>query len=195
MITWIGVPFQSAIFYLTLSEKWFIESPDGFSLNLDFKFFPPASSVEGIKSVPSVCLPVCVYLCTLLAEPFEIRAQNVVDGLTLTISQLRSKLKVIGQSSRSLAWKTWFSDGLACTGTLSYVLWHHVRPHGTSLCDVVISLHYVMKPFDVFWKEYWQGGQTAGRPSTLRRFHLYIFTWMINFSYNNKIDKDLKVTL
>ncbi len=39
-------------------------------------FFPPASAVEGIKSVPSVCVCVCVCLSVsaLMIEPFELQA-------------------------------------------------------------------------------------------------------------------------
>ena len=65
-------------------------------------FFPPASAVEGIKSIP--CMRLCVYLSVsaLLAELFDIQTQNLVDGLTLTISRMSPKVKVIVQRSRSL---------------------------------------------------------------------------------------------
>ena len=46
-------------------------------LSLRGPFFPPASGVEGIKSVPSVCPCVCLCVClsfsSLTAEPFDIR--------------------------------------------------------------------------------------------------------------------------
>ncbi len=58
--------------------------------------FPPVSVVEGMESVPSVC--VSVY--ALMAEPFDIRFQNMVEALTL-ISWMSSKVNVIGQRSRS----------------------------------------------------------------------------------------------
>ena len=50
-----------------------------------YAFFPPASAVEGIKSVRSVCLCVCVCVCPLVnaltAEPFDVGSQNLVWGL------------------------------------------------------------------------------------------------------------------
>ena len=42
--------------------------------------FAPASAVEGIKAVMSVCVS------ALPAEQFDIRTQNLVEGLTMTIS-------------------------------------------------------------------------------------------------------------
>ncbi len=72
--------------------------------------FPPASAVEGIKSVPSVRLCVCLSFSSLTPEPFDVRTQNLVEGLTLTISQMSSMVKVIGQRSRSPGQKTWFLE-------------------------------------------------------------------------------------
>ena len=67
---------------------------------------PSASAVKGITSVPSVCVSVCVSVCLLVsalpAEPFDIPTQNLVEGLTLTISQTTLKVKVIGQRSGPL---------------------------------------------------------------------------------------------
>ena len=63
--------------------------------------FPPASAVEGIKSVPSVCVCVCVSVSALMAEPFDIQNQNLVEALTLIIFRMSLKVKVIGQRSRS----------------------------------------------------------------------------------------------
>ncbi len=37
-------------------------------------FFPPALAVEGMESVPSVC--VCLSVSALTAERFEVRTQN-----------------------------------------------------------------------------------------------------------------------
>ena len=63
------------------------------------------SAVEGIKSVPSVCVCVCPSVClsvsALLAEPFDIRTLNWVQEMTLIISWMSSKVKVMGQRSRS----------------------------------------------------------------------------------------------
>ena len=38
--------------------------------------------IEGIKLVPSVCLSVCVSVSALTAEPFDIRTQNSVEGIS-----------------------------------------------------------------------------------------------------------------
>ncbi len=47
----------------------------------------PALEVDGIKSVPSVCLCQCVYndllVTALTTEPFGIRTQNLVGGIDL----------------------------------------------------------------------------------------------------------------
>ncbi len=68
--------------------------------------FPPASAVEGIKSVLSVCVcvraSVCSSVSALTDEPFDIRTQNLVERLTLTISRMSLTVKVIGQRSRLL---------------------------------------------------------------------------------------------
>ena len=55
----------------------------------------------GDKSAESVCLSVS----GLTAEPFDIQTQNLVEALTLIISRISSKVKVIGQRSRSPHWK------------------------------------------------------------------------------------------
>ena len=63
--------------------------------------FPPVSAVEGIKSVPSVCVCVCLLVSALPAEPFNMRTQNLQELLTLTTTRMSLKVKVIGQRSRS----------------------------------------------------------------------------------------------
>ena len=47
--------------------------------------FPSASAVEGMESVPSVCvcLSVCLSVSALTAEPFDVEAQNLVEALTM----------------------------------------------------------------------------------------------------------------
>ncbi len=64
------------------------------------------SVVNGVKLVRSVCLCVGLLASSLLAEPFDIQTKNLVKGLTLTISWMSSKVKVIGQRSGSLGLKT-----------------------------------------------------------------------------------------
>ncbi len=41
---------------------------------------------------------VCVSISALMAEPFDEWTQNLVEGLALSISQIASMVKVIGQS-------------------------------------------------------------------------------------------------
>ncbi len=59
------------------------------------------SAVKGMESVPSVCVCVCLTVSALMAEPFDVQTQSLVEALTLIISRMNSKVKVIGQSSRS----------------------------------------------------------------------------------------------
>ncbi len=120
------------------------DKPFQFSIN---QFFPPALAVEGMESVPSVCVSVSA----LTAERFEVRTQNLVDACTLIISRMSLKVKVIGQRSRSPCWKTWIfdtSDGMAHVDSLS---WHKMS------FDVTPWYHDVS-----MGQEYWQGGHVAG---------------------------------
>ncbi len=48
--------------------------------------------------------PVRASVSALSIEPFDVQTQNLVQGLTLTISWTGWKVKVIGQRSRSLGW-------------------------------------------------------------------------------------------
>ncbi len=65
-------------------------------------FLPPASAVEVIETEPFVCLSVCMclFVSALTAEPFDTWSRNLVEGLTLIISDEfagqghRSKVKV-----------------------------------------------------------------------------------------------------
>ncbi len=65
--------------------------------------------------VPSaLCLCVYMSVSALMAEPFYIQTWYSEPGLTLTISRMSLKLKVICQRSRSLGWQMWFSDFQMC---------------------------------------------------------------------------------
>ncbi len=55
---------------------------------------------------------VCVSVSALPAEPFDIQTQNLVEALTLTISRMSLKVKVIGQRSRSPGRKNAISEVL-----------------------------------------------------------------------------------
>ncbi len=97
-------------------------------------FSPPASAVEVIKTVPSVCVCVCLSVSALTAEPCVVWSQNLAQGLTLIISWMSSKMKVIGQRSRSPGQKTWFPGFFSFEWTDTkpwHMVWHHV-----TLCDV-----------------------------------------------------------
>ncbi len=61
---------------------------------------PPASVVEVIGTVPSVCVCVSVSLSVsaLTAEPFEVWSRYLVQGLTMMTSWTSSMVKVLGQS-------------------------------------------------------------------------------------------------
>ena len=115
---------------------------------------------------------------------------------------MSSKVKVIGQRSRSSGWKTWFlliprwvdlcSFILSCHMTSCdimvghhYVMWRHSV---TSLCHVT-SQRDVMMSFDVFGQEYWQGGHDTGGPSTLRRFHFLWFFGCLDVYANEEKSK------
>ena len=54
-----------------------------------FFLLPPASAVEVIESVLSVCLSVCPSVSTLTAEPFDARSRNLTCMSTWTISRSR----------------------------------------------------------------------------------------------------------
>ncbi len=59
-------------------------------------FIPSCVSGRGHGTGP-VCVCAHVSVSALLAEPFHIRTRNLVDGLTLTISRMRLKVKRKGQ--------------------------------------------------------------------------------------------------
>ncbi len=67
-------------------------------------FIPSRVSGRGYKIGP-VCLCVrpcvCLLVSALTAEPFDIQTRNLVEALTLIISRMSSKIKVICQRSRS----------------------------------------------------------------------------------------------
>ena len=48
-----------------------------------------------------MCVCVCLFVSALTADPFDLWSQNLVHGLTLIISWMSSKVKVIRQRSRS----------------------------------------------------------------------------------------------
>ncbi len=144
--------------------------------------FPPASAVEGIKSVPCVCVSVCQLVGALMAEPFDVRTQNLVSWLTLTMSRMSSKVKVIGQSSRSPCYKKLFSDvfyGVMYVDPVCHDTWRHgttAGRHVTSWYDVMTSQHDVLTSFwRLLGKNTDKEGTSREGASTLRRFHFIYF--------------------
>ncbi len=103
------------------------------SLHADIWFLPPASAVEVIESVLSVCLWVCPSVSTLTTKSFEVRTRNFACVLTWTISRSSSRVKVIGQRSKPpgekmwcwgnstdffLIWKSWYKTLVVMSGRL-----------------------------------------------------------------------------
>ncbi len=68
--------------------------------------FPSRVSGRGYQ-IGAICLSVCRCVCvcasvsSLTSEPFDLRTQNLVHALTMMISQMSSKVKVIGLRSWS----------------------------------------------------------------------------------------------
>ena len=75
-------------------------------VNVKLHFFIPSRvSGRGYKIGP-VCVRVCVHVRLLVSaltdEPIAVQTHNSAEELTLTISRMSLKVKVIGQRSRSL---------------------------------------------------------------------------------------------
>ncbi len=87
-----------------------------------------------------VSLCVCLFVSTLTAEPFDKWSQNLVQGLTLIISQRSLLVRVTGQRSMSRGQRTSFSGfsdlseqisslGLCCDVMTSHdhmTSWDHI---------------------------------------------------------------------
>ncbi len=111
---------------------------EGGAKNVDIcqELLPPTSAVEVINTEPCVCVRPCVCLSVsaLMAKPCCIWSRNLVQGLAMIISWTSSKVKVIGQRSRSQGQKTSFSGFSDLSEQISSLgLW----------CDVMMS-HDVM---------------------------------------------------
>ncbi len=95
-----------------------------------------------------VCVCVCVHqlVSTLTAEPFDLRTQNSVEGLTLTKSRISSKVKVTGQSRHFLKYDfrmfLWYD---LCRLDRAFWLWHKTSwRHVTSQHDVLTSFKDIL---------------------------------------------------
>ena len=87
------------------------------------------------------------------AKPFDIWIENLASGCSWTIFRTSSKGKVIGQRSRSLGWKMWFSDNFACLfwferlDKISWsMMWHHRM---MSWCKLTSQNDVIMSKFNV----------------------------------------------
>ncbi len=133
-------------------------------LSTSNKFFPPASAVEGIKSVPSVCACVCLSVIQRShgwtvwhTDPkFDggVNLDNISDEFEG--QGHRSKVKVARTKKRDFRSFSWVNY----TEPVCHDTWHHV----TSRHDVMMSLdvmkswygvttswHDVLTSFDDFW--------------------------------------------
>ena len=147
--------------------------------------FPSRVSCRGYKIGP-VCVSVCLLVSALTVEPFELQTWNLAETLSLIISRTSSKVKVIGQRSRSPFWKKKhdfpiFSYGVNyvdCTEPFCHDTWCYVM----SRHNVMTSRDVMAWHLDTFWwllgKNTDKKGTSREGASTLRRqFH-----W--NYSYN-----------
>ena len=135
-------------------------------------FLPPASAVEVIESVPSVCVSVCQH-----SHNWTVLTQNLTCRSTWTISRSSLMFKVIGQRSWSPGEKMW----CLANSTDFFLIW---KAWYKTLAYHVISGHLVMPQLDVTpscditkWRHL--GKRTlkisdAGGAWTLRRFHFKI---------------------
>ncbi len=127
---------------------------------------PPASAVEVIETVLSVCVCVCVCVCpcvsALAAEPFDIWSQNLVQGMNLMISWMSLMVKVKGQRSRSPDPKSDSHDFLI------WVSGYKTLPYRLTLWWHMTSQHDIMMSHDVTaWRHRMMSVRYAGGAATL----------------------------
>ncbi len=88
---------------------------------------------------------VCASVSALLAQLFDVHAENLVEALIFIISRMTSKIKVIGQRSRSTGCKTW-SDFDYLAGPTGEQL-HNLD--GTCLMAILYFLYKVLPQISV----------------------------------------------
>ncbi len=149
--------------------------------------FPPASAVEGIKSVPSVCpsvrLPVIQH-----SHGWTVWHTDLKFGGAVDLDNISDEFEGQGQRSRSPGWKTWFPKFQMAElhrASLSWHLtscdvtaWRHVtsRYDITMSRDVIVGRHDVTAwRLDILWRLLSKNTDKEGTSwegaSTLRRFH------------------------
>ncbi len=110
--------------------------------------FPPASAVEGIKSVPSLCVCVCVCQCvcerfhgwTVWHTDLKFGGGIDLDNISDEFECQGHRLKVEKRDFRSFRWVNY-------TEPVCHDIWRHV----TSWYHIMTSRHDVLTPFDDFW--------------------------------------------
>ncbi len=135
-----------------------------------------------MESVPCVCLCVCLSaLLWLNCSSYgpKIRQEHC--------ARICSKVKVIGQRSRSPFWKTWFSDFFLwcdlCRLHAAILSWH------LTSCDVTARRHDVRwrhsvtswHPLTTFGHEYWQREHILRGCVNAQAFSFVLF--LISLSY------------
>ncbi len=128
--------------------------------------FPSRISGQGSRQ-RSVCVSICLSALSWLNHFIYIQTWNSVPGLTLTISRMSLKLKVIGQRSRSLGWQMWFSDFQMCwpvqvhlvicpeqTFNELWLLWFLLTPVLPCRCNLWIF--FLSSSLLDSWKVWWR---------------------------------------
>ena len=123
-------------------------------------FFSPPLVVEGIKSVPSVCVSVSQH-----SAGWALWSRISKSGIGNDFEQSRSslKVKVIGERSRSPGQKMWFSRfQMDWPVQIHFVIAHDIR-----WCHRVTSWRHLTSLGKITDKE----GTKWDSPSRLRHFH------------------------
>ncbi len=94
-------------------------------LSMKQQIIPPASAVQGIKSVRSVC--VCVFVCQHSHWWTVWHMDPKLEMLTLTTSRIRSKIKVARMKNMIFEVWDWFTytDSLCHMMPCNITVWHH----------------------------------------------------------------------
>ncbi len=116
--------------------------------------FPPTSAVEGINSVPSVCL----LLSALTGESFDLQTWNLAWGMTLVTARMSLKIKVATLKKVNFE----LFDGVTCVDCADpfcHVIWGHVMSQRDVMWrHSVTSWPHLM----TLRQEYWQGWHVVG---------------------------------
>ena len=107
------------------------------------KLFPPASAVEGIKSVPSVCVCVCLSVCER-SHGWTIWHADPKFGGGVDLDNISDEFKDQGHRSKVKVARL--------KNVISEVSdWWITQSQFVMTPDVMTSRHDVLTPFDDFW--------------------------------------------